>query len=50
MSRSVNRVQLLGRIGRYAETKQTTGDIAVSNFTLATNRSVKSATGPRGSR
>ena len=45
MSRSVNRVQLLGRIGRDAETKQTTGDIAVSNFSLATNRSVKSATG-----
>ena len=45
MSRSVNRVQLLGRIGRDAETKQTTGDISVSNFTLATNRSVKSATG-----
>ena len=45
MSRSVNRVQLLGRIGRDAETKQTTGDITVSNFTLATNRSVKSATG-----
>ena len=45
MSRSVNRVQLLGRIGRDAETKQTTGDIAVSNFSLATHRSVKSATG-----
>ena len=47
MSRSVNRVQLLGRIGRDAETKQTTGDLTVSNFTLATNRSVKSATGYR---
>ena len=45
MSRGVNRVQLLGRIGRDAETKQTTGGIAVSNFTPATNRSVKSATG-----
>ncbi len=45
MSRSVNRVQLLGRIGRDAETKQTTAEITVSNFTLATNRSVKSATG-----
>ena len=45
MSRSVNRVQLLGRIGRDAETKQTSGDIAVSNFAPATNRSVKSATG-----
>ncbi len=42
MSRSVNRVQLLGRD---AETKQTTGDVTVSNFSLATNRSVKSATG-----
>ena len=45
MSRSVNRVQLLGRIGRDAETKQTTGDIAVSNFSLATNRSVKTKSG-----
>ena len=45
MSRSVNRVQLLGRIGRDAETKQTTGDITVSNFTLATNRSVKAKSG-----
>ncbi len=42
MSRSVNRVQLLGRD---AETKQTTGDLTISNFSLATNRSVKSATG-----
>ena len=44
MSRSVNRVQLLGRIGRDAETKQTTGD-TVSNFSLATNRSVKTKSG-----
>ena len=45
MSRSVNSVHLLGRIGRDAETKQTSGDIAVSNFSLATNRSVKTKSG-----
>ena len=36
MSRSVNRVQLLGRIGRDAEMKTVTGDMQVANFSLAT--------------
>ena len=45
MSRSVNRVQLLGRIGRDAETKTVSGDIKVANFSLATNRSVKTKSG-----
>ncbi len=37
-SRSVNRVILLGHLGRDAETKFTASGTAVSNFTLATNR------------
>ncbi len=41
MSRSVNRVILLGHIGRDAETTQTPGGVTVSNFSLATARSVK---------
>jgi single-strand DNA-binding protein len=37
-SRSVNKVILLGHLGKDAETRYTTGGSAVSNFTLATNR------------
>src|SRR5271157_903720 len=37
-SRSVNKVILLGHLGRDAETKYTASGSAVSNFTLATNR------------
>jgi single-strand DNA-binding protein len=37
-SRSVNKVILLGNLGKDAETKYTPGGTAVSNFTLATNR------------
>ncbi len=37
-SRSVNRVNLLGHLGRDAETKYTPSGTPVSNFTLATNR------------
>ena len=37
-SRSVNKVILLGHLGKDAETKFTTSGTAVSNFTLATNR------------
>ncbi len=37
-SRSVNKVLLLGHLGRDAETKFTPSGTAVSNFTLATNR------------
>lgn len=37
-SRSVNKVILLGNLGKDAETKFTQGGTAVSNFTLATNR------------
>jgi len=37
-SRSVNKVILLGNLGKDAETKYTPSGTAVSNFTLATNR------------
>jgi single-strand DNA-binding protein len=37
-SRSVNKVILLGHLGKDAETKYTASGTAVSNFTLATNR------------
>ncbi len=37
-SRSVNKVTLLGNLGRDAETKYTPNGIPVSNFTLATSR------------
>jgi len=37
-SRSVNKVILLGHLGKDAETKFTADGTAVSNFTLATNR------------
>jgi single-strand DNA-binding protein len=37
-SRSVNKVILLGHLGKDAETKFTASGTAVSNFTLATNR------------
>lgn len=36
-SRSVNKVILLGRLGKDAETKFTTGGIAVTKFSLATS-------------
>ncbi len=45
MPRSVNRVILLGHIGRDAETTQTSGGVTVSNFSLATARSVKTKGG-----
>lgn len=37
-SRSVNKVILLGHLGRDAETRYTPAGVPVSNFTLATNR------------
>jgi single-strand DNA-binding protein len=37
-SRSVNKVILLGHLGRDAETRYTPQGVPVSNFTLATNR------------
>jgi len=42
-NRSVNKVILVGHLGRDAETKYTTSGVAVSRFTVATNRRVKDA-------
>ncbi len=40
-NKSVNKVLLLGHLGKDAETKFTPGGISISKFTLATNRSTK---------
>jgi single-strand DNA-binding protein len=40
-SKSVNKVILIGRLGKDAETKFTTTGISISKFTLATNRNTK---------
>ncbi|MGP8243582.1 MAG: single-stranded DNA-binding protein [Bryobacteraceae bacterium] len=40
-SRSVNKVILLGHLGKDAETKFTTSGISISKFSLATNRRTK---------
>jgi single-strand DNA-binding protein len=40
-SKSVNKVTLLGRLGKDAETKFTTSGVSISKFSLATNRSTK---------
>jgi len=40
-SKSVNKVILLGRLGKDAETKFTTSGISISKFSLATNRNTK---------
>ena len=37
-SRSLNKVMLIGRLGKDAETRYTQSGTAVTNFTLATNR------------
>jgi single-strand DNA-binding protein len=42
-SRSVNKVILVGHLGKDAETKYTTSGVAVSRFSIATNRRVKDA-------
>src|SRR4030081_732105 len=41
MAKSVNKVFLLGRLGKDAETKFTPSGISVSKFSLATNRRAK---------
>lgn len=41
MTRSINRVTLLGNLGRDAETKFTSGGTAVTNFSVATEHSWK---------
>ena len=47
---SVNKVILVGRLGRDPETRYTSGGQAVANFTLATDESFKSRTGERQKR
>lgn len=45
MSRSLNMVQLIGNLGRDAETRQTPGGAAVTNFSIATERRWKDQSG-----
>jgi single-strand DNA-binding protein len=47
---SVNKVILVGRLGRDPETRYTSGGQAVTNFTLATDESFKSRSGERQKR
>jgi single-strand DNA-binding protein len=41
MARGLNKVMLIGRLGKDAETRFTPSNVAVTNFSIATNRSVK---------
>ena len=45
MSQSVNKVILIGRLGRDPEIRHTSGDQAVANFTIATDESYKDRNG-----
>jgi len=47
---SVNRVILVGRLGRDPETRYTSGGQAVCNFTMATDESFKDKSGERQKR
>jgi len=47
---SVNKVILVGRLGRDPETRYTSGGQAVTNFTLATDETFKSRAGERQKR
>ena len=47
---SVNKVILVGRLGRDPETRYTSGGQAVSNFTLATDESYRDRAGERQKR
>src|ERR1039458_7225386 len=40
-TKSINKVILIGRLGKDAETKFTPSGISISKFTLATNRNTK---------
>jgi single-strand DNA-binding protein len=45
MSRSLNKVMLIGNLGKDPELRYTTSGVAVATFTLATNESWKDADG-----
>src|SRR5688572_11751661 len=45
MARTLNRVQLIGRLGADPEIKVTTSDLTVASFSLATNRQWKGRDG-----
>ena len=45
MARSVNKVILVGYVGKAAETRHTSSGTAVTNFDVATSRSVKDGQG-----
>jgi len=45
MAFSLNKIMLIGRLGKDAETRFTTNNVSVTNFTLATDYSYKGKTG-----
>jgi single-strand DNA-binding protein len=45
MAFSLNRVMLIGNLGRDAETRFTTNNVSVTNFSIATTRSYKDKDG-----
>src|SRR5947209_8224595 len=45
MSRTLNKVQIIGHLGKDVELRYTSTGLAVSTFTVATNRAVRQADG-----
>lgn len=45
MAFSLNKIMLIGHLGKDCETRFTTGNVSVTNFTLATTHSYKDKTG-----
>ena len=45
MAFSLNRIMLIGHLGKDCETRFTTGNVSVTNFTLATTHSYKDKSG-----
>ncbi len=45
MAFSLNKVMLIGNLGKDAETRFTTNNVAISNFSIATSRSYKNQNG-----
>ena len=50
LSRMINKVMLVGRLGRDPETRYTSGGQAVANFTLATDETYRDRSGERQKR